>query len=84
MITKKQAMAADYFHLGDCTKHVGPRGGVKLVISNWRRSGRTKLWMRRLDDFRVPVKYGLRSHGYVTAQEAHEWHVPEDCPVKGE
>ena len=84
MISKEQAMKADFFHLGECTKRVGKRGAISLTISNWRRSGRTKVWPTRPKDFRVPVKYGLYQSGYVTAQHAQEWHLPEDCLVKGE
>lgn len=31
-----------------------------------RRNGRTKLWKTRPDEFRVPVKAGLRSCGEIT------------------
>jgi len=70
MVTKEQAMTADFFHLGNCTQTVGKRGAVKKVISNWRRNGATKTWVTRPKDFRVPVKYGNYQHGYVTAQHA--------------
>ena len=84
MITKEQAMTADHFHLGNCLKRVGPRGAIKLTISRWRRSGRTKTWITRPKDFRVPVKYGQSQFGYVTAEHAQAWHLPEDCQLKGE
>ena len=84
MITKDQAMTADFFHLGDCSKRVGKRGAIFLTISSWRRMGQTKTWKTRPEDFRVPVKYGLRHSGYVTQSDAPEWHLPEDCPVAGD
>jgi hypothetical protein len=31
-----------------------------------RRNGQTKLWKTRPDDFRIPVKCGLKSCGYLT------------------
>lgn len=83
MITKEQAMTADSFHLGNCSQKVGKRGAIRITISQWRRSGQTKTWITRPKDFRVPVKYGLYQHGYVVAQHAQDWHVPEDCPMAG-
>lgn len=32
----------------------------------WRRNGRTKTWKTRPGEFRIPVKHGLRSYGYIT------------------
>ena len=84
MITKEQAMTANLFHLGNCTSKTGKRGAIYRVISNWRRMGRTKTWKTRPDEFRVPVKFGLYQSGYVTEHDAHEWHLPEDCPVAGD
>ena len=84
MITKEQAMTADYFHLGNCTRTVSKRGAIRRTISNWRRNGQTKTWKTRPTEFEVPVKYGLYSFGYVKWYDAHEWHLSEDCPLKGE
>lgn len=47
------------------------RDGTALRV---RVNGRTKLWKRRPDDFRVPTKYGYRGWGhYITPDNAYEW-----------
>jgi hypothetical protein len=38
-----------------------------------RASGACKTWKTRPDDFRLPVKYGLRQSFYITPRNAHEW-----------
>lgn len=40
-----------------------------------RRNGKTKTWKTRPDDFRIPVKAGLRATGAITEQSEI---VPED------
>ena len=40
-----------------------------------RRMGRTKLWKRQPDKFRVPVKYGMYDSFYIDNDNAHEWSV---------
>ena len=39
-ITKAQAMTAEYFHRGVCTRTVGPKGGETFTIETWRRNGK--------------------------------------------
>ena len=82
MITKEQAMTADFFHLGTCSKRVGKRGAIYLTATQWRRSGRTKTWKTRPEDFRVPVKYALSASSYIDLEHAQDWHLPEDCPFQ--
>ena len=84
MITKQQAIdAIDFHYVGyrDCTLKVGPRAGVKISITNARRNGKTQTWVTRPDDFKVPVKHGLREYAYVTQDNAYQWHTREDCPL---
>lgn len=38
-----------------------------------RRNGKTKLWVTRPTEFRIPVKYGLREHFYIDHNNAHNW-----------
>jgi hypothetical protein len=67
MITKEQALTADMFHAvsnGRCMK--------------WRRNGRTKTWKRSPERFSVPVSYGLYDHWYITEENAHKFHVPQE------
>jgi hypothetical protein len=81
MITLAQALTADSFHYGNCTRKVGPRGGVTVKVVSCRRNGATQTWKTRPTEFRVPIKYGLYQYGEVTHDNAGCWHAPEDCPL---
>ncbi len=69
MITKKIAENAKYrqvFH------HV-----LLLNADNTpmrcRVNGKCKVWKTRPEDFRLPVKHGLKTCFYITPQNAGEW-----------
>jgi len=86
MITKEQAINAQYFHYvgdGDCSRSIGPRGGVTTKVVEVRRNGKTQLWVTRPNEYRIPVKYGIRASGQFSIYHtsAHEYHVPQDCPL---
>ena len=81
MITKEQALTAQEFHYGECTRTVGPRGGVKVKQEVWRRNGQTQVWKTRPNEFRVPIKYGLKACSQITQRESHQFHAAEDCPL---
>lgn len=82
MITKEQAMVENHFHVGECTRTIGPRGGEKIQMVFVRRTGRTQTWKTRPNAFRVPIKHGLRDSGEITQDNAHAFHLEEDCPVR--
>ncbi len=85
MISKEQALTAQEFHEeGSCQRHIGPRGGVKVQSRIWRRNGQTQTWVTRPNDFRVPIKYGLKGYGEITRSNAHEVHAAEDCPLNAD
>lgn len=80
MVTKEQALTTDYFiqvHKFDGeVKLIGfmqqafvPNGTTSPLDKpiKWRRNGKTKVWKSadRAEHFRVPVKYGLRTYGYI-------------------
>jgi len=85
MITKEQAMTADNFiqlaeMLGErklnalnFTTIFIPSGEIKSLDNGikWRRNGATKVWKTRPDEFKIPVKHGLRDYGYITNENAH-------------
>jgi hypothetical protein len=90
MITKAQAVALsngtlrnDLHYTGKraCTRIVGPRGGVTIHVITYRVNGQCQTWITRPNDFRLPVKYGLREYGYVDQTNAHEWHLANECPL---
>jgi hypothetical protein len=72
------------WHYGECRKIVGPRGGVTIVQERWRRNGATKTWKTRPGHFRIPITYGYsrgQLYGYLTHENAHEFHRASDCPL---
>ena len=60
-------------------------GYLEASMSNgrhWRirRNGKTKLWATRPDEFRIPVKAGLKSTGYIHESNLHAYRVSPDAP----
>jgi hypothetical protein len=90
VLDRESAMTAHYFHHGaDCAQTVtyGPRGGAQYPRTElWRRNGATQTWRTRPDEYRVPIKYGLRAYGSLTQHDGAPygaWHVgtAEDCAL---
>lgn len=91
MITKEQAMTADNFiqvyeMLGerklDATSFQTwfiPNGLTKALDKprNWRRNGKTKVWKTRPDEFKIPIKHGMYSYGYIDNTNAHLFEVDQ-------
>lgn len=73
MITMQQAVTGQEFH-----EDHEPAG----KIYEWRRNGATQTWKTRPGDFRIPVKYGYRSTGQITHNDAHRFHLAEECPSR--
>lgn len=86
MITKEQAIEAGegrnrYFHYGICKKDIGPRGGETLKVEVWRANGKCQTWKTRPNEFKLPIKHGLRDYGYLHHHNACEFHLEVDCEV---
>lgn len=87
MVTKEQLLAMNaygelhYTGRHDCTRTIGPRGGVTENITHVRLSGRCKTWKRDQARFYQPVKYGLYESAYIDERNQADWHVPSDCPL---
>ncbi len=90
MITKSQALSLGY---GDilhytgrhaCSRTVGPRGGVTEKVTAVRVTGRCQTWKTRPEDFRLPVKYGLRESSAIEHTNSGDWHTVENCPMLAE
>jgi hypothetical protein len=45
----------------------------------WRVNGRPKVWKRRPDEVRVPIKYGLKTCGYLTHHTLDQFTLAETC-----
>lgn len=65
MITKEQALTENEFHTW---KH-----------KSFRRNGRTRTWVTRPDQFRVPVKFGLYGYASITDINARTYHIAREC-----
>lgn len=81
ILSKTEAETGDEFHRGECQAYHGPRGGQREEIEAWRRNGATQLWKTRPEDFRVPVKWGMRSYGDITPANVGEFHLAKNCPL---
>ena len=87
MITKEQAINLHYgeglHYTGkhECTRNIGPRGGVTEDITNVRVSGKCKTWKRDKARFHVPVKYGLYEHSWIDQDNGKDFHLLKDCPI---
>lgn len=82
MITKAQALTATEFHHGPCRVVRGARGGTELKQERWRRNGKTQTWVKRPNEWRVPIKHGMYDYRNIFwGAESREWHVAEDCPL---
>lgn len=79
MITKDDAVNTQH---GTVLYHVGLRN-----VDGWpvrcRVTGRCKVWKLRPDEFRLPVKYGLRQSFYITQENAGEWCESETIAMLG-
>lgn len=66
MITKEQALTANYFQEVTAVS-INPPLNTHTKQRQWRRNGKTKVWKSadRSEHFRVPVKHGLYSYGYI-------------------
>jgi len=80
-VTKDQSLTAREFHTNRCARHLGPRGGITVERTVYRRNGMTKTWVTRPDEFRVPVKRGMYEYGYIDQGNADMFHVREECPI---
>lgn len=85
-LDQSNARTAQHFHhADDCGQvvNVGPRGGITYPRTElWRRNGSTQTWKTRPEDFRIPVKYGMRSYGQLTDGDTN-WHIgtAESCEL---
>lgn len=83
-LNRAEALSGDEFHHGECTRVHGPRGGEKETIVRYRRTGANKTWKTRSEDFRVPVKFGMRAHDSwaITPDNVEEFHLASRCPLE--
>ena len=65
----------------DCSRTLGPRGGVTENITRVRQSGSMKTWKTRPNDFHLPVKYGMYESAWIDQDNAGQFHLASECEV---
>lgn len=83
-VTKEQVVNAnrrDEFHLGECTRTFGPRGGKTDDVYKVRVNGVAKTWQKQPELFVLPVVHGMYRYGRITNENAHAWHAAGSCPL---
>lgn len=70
MVTKEQAMKAG--ETGGRFEHKTLKNSDGTP-ARCRANGRCKVWVTRPNEFRLPVKHGLKNTFYLTPANAHEW-----------
>ena len=58
--------------LGDIFHHVSEKNADDTPL-RCRSNGACKTWKTRPNDFRLPVKYGLKQCFYITPSNADQW-----------
>lgn len=69
MLTKEECVNA---RLGEIFHHVTEKGCDNQPV-RCRKSGITRTWKTRPNNFRMPVKYGLRVSFYIDQDNALDW-----------
>ncbi len=69
MVNKTIATTVTY---GDIFHHKTAKNADGTPVRA-RVNGKCKTWKTRPDDFRLPVKYGLRDCFYITPENAGDW-----------
>lgn len=64
-----------------CTRDFGPKTYVMDRVTKVRPNGKAQTWKTRPNDFRLPVKYGLKEYLYIDQDNAAHFHRAEDCPL---
>jgi hypothetical protein len=68
IVNKENSVTAKKF------EHISDKNADKTPV-RVRRNGKTKFWVTRPNDFRIPVKYGLRYCFYIDQDNCNEWNV---------
>ena len=74
MITKEQAMGLPIGEVLFFDQAFNTDG----TPQRWRVNGKCHTWKTRPDEFKVPLKHGLRSYGYLNNQTARNLHLTEE------
>jgi hypothetical protein len=67
-VNKENALTANRF------EHVSIKNADKTP-ARCKRNGKTKIWVTRPDEFKIPVKHGLRDCFYIDNTNCNDWNV---------
>lgn len=71
----------EFHYAPACRRTVGPKGGVTVKNETWRINGAMVEFKTRPEEFRRPVKHGLRSYGYIDQHNVAAFVLAHTCPV---
>jgi hypothetical protein len=67
-VNRENAMTANRF------EHVSSKNADKTP-TRAKRNGKTKTWVTRPQEYKIPVKYGLKTCFYITPENCDDWNV---------
>lgn len=77
-VTKEQAMTEREFYIN--TSQFPVR---QSKVDCWRANGKCQTWKTRPEEFKLPIKFGLYSYGYLTNNNAHLFYLTKEEAING-
>jgi hypothetical protein len=74
MITLKELLKAQETNSKLEFEHLTLQNKDKTPL-RCRQNGKIQVWKTRPEEFKVPVKYGLKEWFYITNDNAEEWRI---------
>lgn len=82
ILNAEQIRDSRHFHVGTCTRTVGPKGGIKDDVITVRRYSDTKYGNgSNSDQFTITTKHGLYTYYYINNNNVADVHAWDDCPI---
>jgi hypothetical protein len=75
----KELQYGDILHYRQCTRLIGPRGGIRETSIRYRVNGKVKTWKRQPDRVQVPIKHGLYDYAYLDNFNLEVFHKETEC-----
>jgi hypothetical protein len=61
--------------------HMNDRHRPDGTCYEWRGNGAMQTWKTRPNEFRWPIKYGMREYSSITQNDVGDFHLARTCPV---
>jgi hypothetical protein len=88
MVTKEQALTESHFvQIAYYKCETRLVNGIPMSVAtssnalpidkpkNWRKNGKCKIWLRSPERFKLSIKYGMYSYGYIDETNCHLFEV---------